>query len=257
MIQAARSWCSPLIRLSRRFCPALIRRPLGRLLGRELRFRTDVTCPTLFLGSTYGGWSVYPGGLSRDSVVYSFGIGEDITFDLALIERFGARVYAFDPTPRSIAWLKTQPLPEQFTYHEYGIAAFDGAASFYPPENPANVSHRLLYQEHTAGRAISAQFHRFETIRRTLGHRTIDLLKMDIEGAEYEVLEDIAAHAADVPQILVEFHHRFEADGVAKTERAVELLRRKGYRIFAISRTHEEYSFVRADVLGGAAPAGK
>jgi len=34
------------------------------------------------------------------AVVYSLGIGEDISFDLALIEKYGARVHAFDPTPK-------------------------------------------------------------------------------------------------------------------------------------------------------------
>lgn len=40
------------------------------------------------LGSKYGGWIV-PATLVRpDSVCYCVGVGEDISFDLALIERW-------------------------------------------------------------------------------------------------------------------------------------------------------------------------
>jgi hypothetical protein len=39
------------------------------------------------------------------------------------------------------------------------------------------------------------------------GHREIDLLKIDIEGAEYGVLEQILRDRIAVRQLLVEFHH--------------------------------------------------
>ena len=70
----------------------------------ELRLphRIQVNCSRDFLGSEYGGYCMCPENIDRDCVVYSFGIGEDISFDLALIQRFGLSVYAFDPTPRSI-----------------------------------------------------------------------------------------------------------------------------------------------------------
>lgn len=55
------------------------------------------------LGSDYGGWIVPYTLLDRSSVCYCAGAGEDITFDLALAERFGCEIHVFDPTPRAVA----------------------------------------------------------------------------------------------------------------------------------------------------------
>jgi hypothetical protein len=50
----------------------------------RIRSRDDL----VRLGSKYGGWIV-PATLVRpDSVCYCVGVGEDISFDLALIERW-------------------------------------------------------------------------------------------------------------------------------------------------------------------------
>jgi hypothetical protein len=54
------------------------------------------------LGSDYGGWIVPISLLSSSAICSCVGLGEDITFDLALIDTFGCEVYAFDPTPRAV-----------------------------------------------------------------------------------------------------------------------------------------------------------
>src|SRR5690242_20394500 len=48
------------------------------------------------LGSTPGGWSVPSGLIQPDWVCYSVGAGGDVSFDLALIERWGLQIRAFD-----------------------------------------------------------------------------------------------------------------------------------------------------------------
>jgi FkbM family methyltransferase len=209
----------------------------------QLRYpelRLGISLPTAFYGSSYGGWSVYPKLLNAQSIVYSFGVGEDISFDLELIRQHKCPVYAFDPTPRSIAWVKNQFLPPEFHLQEYGIAAYDGSANFFPPENPAHISHTMLQKD---GAAISVPVKRLKTIMNELGHNHIDLLKMDIEGAEYPVLEDIL----DLPikQLLVEFHHRWEGIGFEKTLSMIRLLKQHGYQLFAISPQIEEFSFMK------------
>ncbi len=80
---------------------------------------------------------------------------------------------------------------------------------------------------------------------RELGHEHIDILKMDIEGAEYDVIDDIYKSGIRPRQLLVEFHHRFPGLGVRKTIKAATCLRSMGYRLFSISATNEEFSFIR------------
>ena len=70
---------------------------------------------------------------------------------------------------------------------------------------------------------------------------------MDIEGAEYEVLEGLLASPIKPAQLLVEFHHRFPAIGLEKTANMIRLLQNTGYKIFAVSGTGREVSFLRTE----------
>lgn len=215
-------------------------------LGKEMLLKPDVICEKEKFGSDYGGWDVVVKNLNAHSVVYSFGVGEDASFDLALIEKYNLAVQAFDPTPKSIEWVKSQEFGDNFVMHPYGIAAFDGTVSFNPPENPDHVSHTMLARPSTQTKAISVPVKKLRTIMQELGHTHIDLLKMDIEGAEYEVLQDLYVSEIRPEQILVEFHHRFPGVSLQKTKTAIESLRSMGYQLFSISTTQEELCFIRS-----------
>jgi FkbM family methyltransferase len=221
------------------------RRAIRSVAGRDLFYLRQVRARRLRLGRPEARWCVCPAGLGSDSVCYSFGVGEDISFELALIERFELRVEAFDPTPRSLAWIKSQPLPPEFTLHEVGLAPWDGTAPFSPPVDPTHVSYSMVRCE-SAGPAVYAPVRRLATIARMLGHTRIDLLKMDIEGAEYRVLPDCLSSDLQIHQILVEFHHRWDVIGIAETKRAISFLRDRNYRIANVSPSGCEYTFLRA-----------
>ena len=226
-----------LVRKLKRFVKAVV--------GKELLVRPDVIHPKERFGSDYGGWDVVTTSLDTHSVIYSFGVGEDASFDTGLIKKFNLTVHAFDPTPKSIEWVKRQGFSDRFVMHHYGIAAFDGNVSFSPPENPDHVSHTLLDRPSTKARAISLPVKTLTTIMKELGHDQIDVLKMDIEGAEYEVIKDISKSGIRPQQILVEFHHRFPGVGLTKSKEAIERLRSMGYQLFSVSSTNEEFCFIR------------
>jgi len=204
-------------------------------------------CPTQSFGNDGAAWSIRASSISPGQVVYSFGVGEEISFDLELIRHFGVTVHAFDPTPRSREWLQTQTLPEQFVFHPYGVAGEDGTRRFSPPVNPRHISHTLLRRD-SPWPAIEVQVFRMSSILKMLGHTHIDMLKMDIEGAEYEVIHDLLRSGIRVGQLLVEFHHRWPEVGVAKTRDAIRSLNAGGYEIFNVSPSGEEYAFVKVRV---------
>ncbi|MCL5104803.1 MAG: FkbM family methyltransferase, partial [Armatimonadetes bacterium] len=195
-------------------------------------------------GTAYGGWWICPDGLNPDSTVYSFGIGEDISFDLSVIDKYGVTVEAFDPTPRSLEHVRRQNVPALFHVHDTALAAHDGEELFYPPENVEHVSHTLLDKPQTATRALKVKVQRLSTIMETLGHDRIDILKMDIEGSEYEVIRDILDSKIDVDQILVEFHHNtYPGITVAQTQEMVDRLVQAGYDLFKVDGA--DYCFIR------------
>lgn len=216
---------------------------LKRLIGREPRLRTEVDLHTV----KRGGWRFHPDVLEETSVVWSLGIGEDVEFDLALIREHGLHVHAFDPTPSTRAWLRANPPPRNFHFHPWAVTAEDGVLTLYPRVRKDGSRSRTMYtmvaNEASRVDAIEVPAYSLPTLAGKLGHR-IDLLKMDIEGAEYEVLESLPRLAVQPVQLLVEFHHRFPGIGPARTVEAVAALRRIGYSLFAIAETGRELSFI-------------
>ena len=217
---------------------------LRRLLGIEKKWQVGLECETVAVGRGDGRWCIHPDFYSSSRIAYSFGVGNDISFDLAMINRYDFNVHAFDPTPTSREWLATQPLPNSFNFHAYGLAGYDGLAEFSLPANHS-VSFTMLGNIKKR-RALSAEVFKLSTIRRKLGHEKIDLCKMDIEGAEYQVIADIIAEREHIDQLLIEFHHRMikGALGLDMTRNAVALLTEAGFSLFHVSRGLE-FSFLR------------
>ncbi len=80
---------------------------------------------------------------------------------------------------------------------------------------------------------------------RERGHSRVDVLKLDIEGAEYDVLHQLCEQQIDCGQILVEFHHHLRQFPFARTKAAIERLNECGYRVFHVSRNGYEVSLIR------------
>ena len=75
---------------------------------------------------------------------------------------------------------------------------------------------------------------------------------MDIEGAEYAVLQDMMRTGIKPQQILVEYHHFFKDASVSQTrDIRSSLFRDNGYVIFDIDDRGHNYSFVRTSALEG------
>ena len=212
-------------------------------------FALNRKCAIDHHGSEYGGWAVVRSTLNKSSVVYSFGVGDDVTFDLALIKDYGLKVHGFDPTPKSIEWVKTQQSPGPVYFSRIRDLRFDGSVLFFPPENPQHISYSILRKSVSGGQPIKVLMKRLPTILKELGHDRIDLLKLDIEGAEFRVIDDMAKTAIRPKQILIEFHHRFKGVGKKRLREAVRTLREIGYHIFSVSENDEDYGFVHSSVL--------
>lgn len=157
------------------------------------------------IGTRYGGWSIPADLITDKSICYCVGCGEDISFDLGLIERFHCEVFAFDPTPRAIQYVKTHAATNP-RYHFSPIGLWDKAErlKFYVPSNPKDVSHSLLNLQKT-NEYIEVPVERLSTLMGTHQHARLDLLKLDIEGAEYKVLDSLTEDQIDIGILCVEF----------------------------------------------------
>ena len=222
-------------------------RILKVIRGKDFYVFPDLHIKKIKFGNKNAEWTISPNNINDNSIVYSFGVGNDISFDLAIIKNYGVKLYAFDPTPKSAIWLEKQSLPINFIFSKIGLASYDGIAEFTLPENPEHVSATMLGKTSSQG-IFKADVKKLKTIMAELGHTRIDILKMDIEGAEYDVIQDIIESRLEINQILIEFHHRFDNVGINKSKTAIEQLKKSGYKIFDVSFTGEEISFIKTNV---------
>ena len=221
-----------------------------QMTGQQLCCKVEFACHTVSLG----GWTFSPTGLDCSSVVLSLGVANDIRFDKDIIELFACNVHAFDPTPRWVDWIKTQQTPEQFHFHPIAVGGKDGTISLYPrmPKGKKSSTMLTLLDEGAGdGLAVDVMVKRISTIMSELGIQHIDILKMDIEAAEYDVIDDLLDSGIHVYQLLVEFHHRFKSVPLEKSRSAVSKLQQAGYRIFSISDLYREFSFIHEATLMG------
>jgi len=206
------------------------------------------------LGTDYGGWIIPDGILDADSVVWCVGAGEDISFDVALIARYGCSVHCIDPTPRAAAHVEQlraateqgQPMPingqpdqlydvnleglTRLRFHPVGLYDRDEVLRFYEPRKSEHVSHSIVNLQSTAG-YFEAQCRSPRSLTDKLGHDRIDLLKLDIEGAEHVVLDHLQAERIFPRVLCIEFD--YAALGGRRREAVAHLRRlaRAGYTL--------------------------
>ena len=217
---------------------------LKRVSGKELWLKPEVQVDVRQSDS----WKYIPEILGEDSIVYSLGVGDLIDFDLDLISDHGLTVHAFDPTPFAEEWVASQSLPEEFLFHPWAAAGEDGSLRLYRRVSTRGSASQVMWTAESdagdAGDYIDPPAYTIRTIMEKLGHDRVDLLKIDVEGAEYEILDSLRDVKNLPKQLLVEYHHRFPGIGKQRTADSIKMLGNLGYKIFGISETGREICFI-------------
>lgn len=191
------------------------------------------------LGSRYGGWWVPESALKPYAVAYCAGAGEDITFDLALHDR-GCVVTTFDPTPRAIVHVRQcAPEGDRFRFLPVGWWDVEDELKFYSPRYPGHVSHSAVNLRSTTEFFV-AKVKPAHQLMSELGDDRVDIIKMDIEGAEYRVLNSLLADGPTPRVLCVEFDQPAPVRGIVA---AVRELQRAGYTLVKIDVWN--YTFTR------------
>jgi FkbM family methyltransferase len=218
---------------------------VSRLLPRKFRHRLRRSLDSLYSKplpdkETIGvlsQWTIVTRGMGPGTVIYSGGVGEDITFEQELIRRFGVKIHIFDPAPvaaRTIALANNDHL----LFRPLGLSASTvGKFSL----GGGTDDSRWLKAGGSEGLACTSVVREMEANK----HDFIDLLKIDIEGFEYEVLESCLQAGIPIKQICVEFHDFFPEIPRAKTKAMIRTLRLHGFEL--IHRHRHDHTFLRRD----------
>ena len=206
-----------------------LKKYLKKILIPDLRFKLYQYAGKLEkLGSpTYGGWIVPTDKLHPDAVCYLAGAGEDISFDVQLVKRFACQVFIFDPTPRAkkhfdeviqsaVTGKRIQGTTGEYydidadsistlKFESVGLWKQEETLRFYAPKDPSHVSHSISNLQHT-GEYFLAPVNRLSKLMKANEHRQLDILKLDIEGAEFDVIDTILEDEVRIRILCVEFH---------------------------------------------------
>lgn len=185
-------------------------------------------------------WSIVTSPGLFTGWVISGGAGNDISFELELIRRFGVRVHLFDPSPTGAATVQRMKPVTGLNYHPLGLAGSDAVIRFGQPLESAEGSFRMASGTETD---VSFSCIKLSSWLRTQQITEISLLKIDIEGFEYEVLPDFIEAGFRPQQIAVEVHHFMPEISLLKTYEMVWLLYSVGYRL--ASKSRQDYLFTR------------
>ena len=175
------------------------------------------------IGTGYGGWWMPVNLLPSGFVAYCVGVGTDASFDFGLAEKFDCEVLSLDPSPQSVEWIATVILPDNCTFYPVGMWNEDVVLSFFYDRRSAQLSSRDI---DGTGRVIELPVKKISTLMREFGHDRIDLLKIDIEGAWREVLEEVIKMPTLPTVLMVEFDTPVSLPIVIKW---IDRLRERGY----------------------------
>ena len=192
---------------------------------------------TVYLGTAYGGWHFIKPEYSSKINVLSAGVGEDISFDIEFLNMYDANVYFVDPTPKALNHLKTvvknlgntkikqynntsgkQPinsynlkniLKDEVTVIDKALFNKNGlTVKFFLPKNQKHVSHSISNFQNNFSKNTDHIFVETTTVKTIVNEFNIEcvhILKLDIEGAEVDVLNNTLRDKIFPDQILVEF----------------------------------------------------
>ena len=198
------------------------------------------------VGTEYGGWTYDVSKLTADSIVYSIGLGMDTSWDEGIMAKHGLQVWGCDPTPKSLKYVESRKELQTDRFHliAEGLSTTKHKATFTLPANPEHVSMRE--GDHTnLGGKVEVQVNTLENWMETNGQTHMDIVKMDIEGAEYDVIEDwIARDFFPMDQLLVEWHFRWLEDK-SRHNRVIQGLKDRGWYIAHSQNKGQEQTFLR------------
>ena len=224
------------------------------------------------LGTKYGGWYVPEEmDLNENSIIYSAGVGEDISFDLLLSDKYKSHIYLIDPTERALKHYESvydgydgrgwdfsnqdiqtdywptiselKPLLKKMYYVKKGLWKERDVLKFYKQENENYVSQSLIKdmfgKEYDEVEVLSVK-----DLMREKQNTRIDLLKMDIEGAEVEVLNKMLDDKIYPKYLCIEFDLALKRkDPENTTKKILERLMRGGYRMLKNDRMNITFMY--------------
>jgi FkbM family methyltransferase len=211
-------------------------RKIRRVAKKTIRLRFARRAGLVYVEPNF----LYSPRLSANSVVIDAGCSYEADFSVYMMEQHGARAYGVDPTRKHRAALQAleNRYRGRFVHLPFAITADDGTLTFH--ESTTNesgsvlVDHVNVRNDETIPYPVTAIS--LKSLMKHVDADAVDMLKLDLEGAEYELLATVEkADLAPFRQVFIEFHHHAIGQfNEADTRRLVERIRGFGFSCFSL-----------------------
>lgn len=230
------------------------------------------------LGSDYGGWFFLDNKNLENKFIISAGLGEDASFDIEIINKYNCKVISIDPTPRAISHYNqiidksgnlgsniyidggkqnissynlTKINRKNFILIDRALYNIDDEElKFFAPKNKNHVSHSINNFQNDYKKTtdfIKVKTITVKSILNKFDINDIEILKLDIEGAEIEVIKNILSERIFPNQILVEFDELIKINELAikRFEDVHQILLSKNYNLIKTNNNFPNFLYVR------------
>jgi FkbM family methyltransferase len=224
--------------------PAIVPFFLGNRANRQLRLRLRRPQVELIVRSAMDIWSVKETFIDQFYTRFGVPVEDGWTVmdigagigDYAIHAAYGkpnVQVYAFEPYPGSFALIEGEPGPEQdgpcSNLSASGVAYNRTVTLDIASGEPLQISSHNPHTSVEGDQGLSVDAISLESALSKLNITRLDLLKMDCEGAEYEILLNTPPEKLLlVERIIMEYH---DLDVQQSHPVLVDFLGRQGYQV--------------------------
>ena len=189
------------------------------------------------------------GSIGALKTAVDVGCGFDADFSMFMIKTYGMKAFGVDPTRKHAVPLQKLQSDSAgaFTYVPLAVSSENGTISFN--ESVENVSGSILEDHRNVRNQLTNKYEvescNLRSLPARLGLDRIEYIKLDLEGAEYGLIDSVQpGDLARYDQLFIEFHHHaVPSFSEQDTLNAVRAIESEGFKSYTL--TGRDYLFYR------------
>ena len=155
---------------------------------------------------------VFANGFDDGCILVDVGCADDADLSVVMMERYSLKCYGVDPTKKHTSALKELEKKSNglFTHLPYALGCSDEELTFYESANNQSGSLRDDHVNITQDEINEYKVQCLTIPNLLIRHdiQKVDYFKLDIEGAEYDLINNLTKDdIKNISQLFVEFHH--------------------------------------------------
>lgn len=187
---------------------------------------------------------LYTKELKSDSVIIDLGANTG-TFSQVITTNYNSKCFAIEPNIKLFNSINDSRL----TKLNYAVTKNDGLIDFYISENHEASSLQNNFQDlwKVTGKHTVEGISLISLLQKLgLDKFKVDVLKMDVEGAELDIIDSFdEQNSKNIKQVTIEFHHKLNPNLHERTKQAIKKLLSLGFVGISNTISPTEILFLR------------